>query len=513
MATMQFSAEVFMPVIIFSNSNWSIVVLNDFYHPTTVTWCMHLLLAFVLSVRVIMKRPATGVALAWLLVINAIPCLGVLVYLLIGERRISRSRLQTIRQLQSDYAQVVEHAVHEGLVDVNWDKHSDVAQSMGLLGWRMVGSPTVCGSSYELLGGTLNILRRIANDIDEAQHSVLMEFYIWNPGGLADEVLAAVIRAQNRGVQCCLLIDAVGARPWWKGSQPDELRAVGVELRPALPVGFFRTLVGRSDLRLHRKIVVIDSEVSWTGSMNLVDPRFFKQDRGVGEWVDAMVRLQGSVVSPLAATMIGDWILEGDDSLSELVSRHQLHLVDPTGTADIQVIPSGPGETNDGLLQMILTMINGAREELVLTTPYLVPDESLLRAIRGASARGVKVQVIVPEKVDSIMTRYASRSYYEDLLHAGVELYLYREGLLHTKSITIDGQISMFGTVNFDMRSLWLNYEVALFVYDCGFAGKLRELQQTYLDSSEQIDHEVWSKRPFGKQLLENTLRLLSPLL
>lgn len=305
----------------------------------------------------------------------------------------------------------------------------------------------------------------------------------------------------------------MGARPWWKGSQPEELRAAGVELRPALPVGLFRTLVGRTDLRLHRKIIIIDSELSWTGSMNLVDPKFFKQGSGVGQWVDAMVRLQGSVVSPLAATMIGDWTLEGDDSLSELVSRHQLHLVDPRGSADIQVIPSGPGETNDGLLQMILTMINGAREELLLTTPYLVPDESLLRALRGAAARGVKVRVLVPLKVDSVMTRYASRSYYDDLLNIGVELYLYHGGLLHTKSITVDGQISMFGTVNFDMRSLWLNYEVALFVYDVGFAKKLRELQQSYLEDSEMIDRNLWSKRSFAKRLVENTLRLISPLL
>ena len=477
-----------MPVIIFPNSSWSVIVLNDFFHPITVTWCIHLVLAFGLSVRVIMKRPGTGVALAWLLVINAIPYVGVLIYLLIGERRISWSRRQAIRQLRSDYAQVVEHAVHEGLIDVQWDNHSDVAKSMGLLGWRMVGSPTVCGSRYELLGGTATILRRIAKDIDEAQHSVLMEFYIWNSGGLADEVLAAVIRAQSRGVQCCLLIDAVGARPWWKGPQPDELRAVGVELRPALPVGVFRSLVGRTDLRLHRKIVVIDSEIAWTGSMNLVDPHFFKQDRGVGEWVDAMVRLQGSVVSPLAATMIGDWTLEGDDSVSELVSRHQLHLVDPVGNADIQVIPSGPGETNDGLLQMILTMINGAREELVLTTPYLVPDESLLRAIRGASARGGKVRVIVPDNLPS------SRK--------SIPFICRSSG---ASSKRCERRLTAMG--------LWLNYEVALFVYDGGFAAKLRELQQTYLDSSEQIDHESWSKRSFGKQLLENMLRLLSPLL
>jgi cardiolipin synthase len=162
---------------------------------------------------------------------------------------------------------------------------------------------------------------------------------------------------------------------------------------------------------------------------------------------------------------------------------------------------------------MILTMINGAREELLLTTPYLVPDESLLRALRGASARGVKVRVIVPQKVDSVMTRYASRSYYDDLLNSGIELYLYHGGLLHTKSITVDRHVSMFGTVNFDMRSLWLNYEVALFVYDAGFGGKLRDLQQSYLEESVRVDRDSWSKRSFAKRLLENTLRLVSPLL
>ena len=488
-------------------------MLSNLYHPTTVTWSIHLIFAFILSVRVIMKRPSTGVALAWLLVINAIPIVGEVVYLLVGERRISWSRREGIKQLRSDYSAVIDQAVDEGLVTIDWEKHCELARSMNRLGCQMVGSPTVSGSDYELFGETEEILRGITRDIDQADRSVLMEFYIWGGGGLADEVLAAVIRAQKRGVHCCLLIDALGARPWWKGRQPAELRAAGVELRPALPVGLFRTLVGRTDLRLHRKIVVIDSEVAWTGSMNLVDPKFFKQDSGVGEWVDAMVRLQGSVVSPLAATMIGDWILEGDDSLSELVSRHQLHLVDPQGVADIQVIPSGPGETNDGLLQMILTMINGAREELVLTTPYLVPDESLLRALRGAAARGVKVRVIVPQNVDSVMTRYASRSYYDDLLNSGIELYLYHGGLLHTKSITVDGHVSMFGTVNFDMRSLWLNYEVALFVYDDGFGKKLRDLQQSYLDDSEIVDRDSWSKRSFAERLLENTLRLVSPLL
>ncbi len=310
---------------------------------------------------------------------------------------------------------------------------------MNHLGRAMAGIQTVRGSSFEMFSDTPTILQAITRDVDASEKSVLMEFYIWNEGGLADEVLEAVIRAAQRGVHCCLLIDALGARPWWKGGQPKRLREAGVELRSALPVGLFRTLIGRTDLRLHRKIVVIDGDVAWTGSMNLVDPRFFKQDSGVGQWVDAMVRLQGSVVVPLAVTMIGDWMLESGTSLEEIITRAELRLVKPEGPADIQVIPSGPGQSGDGLLQMILSLINAAQHELVLTTPYLVPDDSLLRAIRGAASRGVTVRLIVPEKVDSFLTRFASRSYYDDLLDVGVQIYLFRGGLLHTKSIMVDG--------------------------------------------------------------------------
>ena len=205
--------------------------------------------------------------------------------------------------------------------------------------------------------------------------------------------------------------------------------------------------------------------------MNLVDPRFFKQDAHVGQWVDAMVRLQGAAVVPLAMTMIGDWMIETAESVELVLRSMPLREVADQGNVDVQVIPSGPGEGADGLLQMLLAVINSARQELVLTTPYFVPDESLLRALRGAAVRGVRVDMILPEKVDSLLTRYASRSYYSDLLEAGVRIHLYRNGLLHTKSITADQRISMFGTVNLDMRSLWLNYEVALFVYGTSLCG------------------------------------------
>lgn len=466
-----------------------------------------------LSIRVIMNRPATGVALAWLLLIAGVPALGALLYLLIGERRIGRNRRKGLRRLRDDFKVIADQVIGGAITDVDWSQHATSAVGMNRLGRKIIHSPTVCGSELDLRSDTQEMLSAIVRDVDAATKSVLMEFYIWNQGGLADEVLEAAIRAAKRGVTCCLLIDALGARPWWKGGQPRRLREAGVFLREALPVGPFRSLVGRADLRLHRKIVVLDGAVAWTGSMNMVDPRFFKQNAGVGEWIDGMVRVRGNAVLPLAATMIGDWILETGESLEHVLAETQLGMVTPCGTADVQVLPSGPGESGDCLLLMILALINSAHHELVLTTPYLVPDDSLLRAIRGASERGVRVKLIVPEKVDSFLTRFASRSYYDDLLESGVEIYLYREGLLHTKSIMSDGAISMFGTVNLDMRSFWLNYEVALFVYDRPFSEALRQLQQSYIDQSDRLDVAVWRQRSFSNRLLEDTLRLVSPLL
>ncbi len=273
-------------------------LLDFLLHPATIMAAAHLLIVTVLAVRVIMKRPATGVALAWLVLIAAVPFFGALLYLLVGERRVGRGRTRVFGLLKSDFQPIVAAATQQGLFDVDWDRHESAARGMDQLGRHMVGSPTVHGSHLELMSNTQEILRAIARDVDAAQTTVFMEFYIWNEGGEADEVLAAVMRAARRGVVCRLLVDALGGRPWWKGKQPQQLRDAGVELRQALPVGLFRTFVGRTDLRLHRKIVVVDGRVAWTGSMNLVDPRFFKQGAGVGEWVDAMTRLEGRRRTP-----------------------------------------------------------------------------------------------------------------------------------------------------------------------------------------------------------------------
>jgi len=487
--------------------------LDNFNHPLTITTLAHVLMAFAIGIRVILKRPAPGVALAWLLLVIMLPFAGALLYLLIGERRIGPERRHRIDARAGALGQLGDHMPWADLTAVDWSRHPPAAAGLNRLGRHVAGCSTVRASDVELYCDPEKVLRAIARDIDSAKTGVSMAFYIWNEGGSADEVASAAIRAAQRGVTCRILVDALGARPWLKGGQAERLRAAGVHIQPALPVGLFRSFVGRTDLRLHRKLVVIDGAVAWTGSMNLVDPRTFKQDAGVGEWIDAMVRLRGSVVAPLGLTVLGDWMLETGTPVKTLAESAGLHRVKPQGTADVQVVPSGPGETGDGLLQMLLALINAAHEELVLTTPYLVPDDSLLRALRGAAGRGVKVKVIVPERVDSLLTRHASRSYFDDLLDDGVEIFLYRKGLLHTKSIVVDDSMSMFGTVNLDMRSLWLNYELTLFVYDPDFANKLRALQQSYIADSRRLDPAEWATRSAAHRLLEGMFRLVSPIL
>lgn len=480
---------------------------------TWAAYVAHIATFLVIGFRVIMRKPAVGVALAWLLLVVGVPLVGALFYLLVGERRVGQRRASRIAQLHTDYSTLADRIVDDAITKVDWSKHRPAARGMDQLGTAIVGVPTVAGSTGRLLTESEEILKQIAADVDAAQTSVLMEFYIWSEGGFADEVFEALIRAGERGVSCRLLVDAVGGRPWWKGKQPARLRQAGVQVLPAFPAGIWQAIFSRNDLRLHRKIAVIDGAVAWTGSMNLVDPRYFKQEKNVGEWVDAMVRAEGAVVAPLAMTMIGDWIVESGEPVEDILASTGLGRIEPKGVGDAQVVPSGPAETSDGALQMLLALINSAYKELVMTTPYFVPDDSLLRAIRGAAGRGVEVHLILPEKVDSRLAFYASRSYLEELMELGVQIHQFHGGLLHTKSITADRSISMFGTVNLDMRSIWLNYEVSIFVYGHAFGEHLRALQQEYMDKSHRLDPDQWCQRPTREKLLENCMRLMSPIL
>ena len=470
-----------------------------------------LLIRVGLSVRVIMRRRPVGVSLAWLTIILIFPFAGAAIYLLFGELRLGRRRAVYAARIHGPYQRWLGDL--RGRSHVDWSIVGTECEPQARLSEVAGGIPALAGNELHLLDDAEAVFDALLADIAAARRTVHMEFYIWYVGGRADEVAEALLRARARGVTCRVLVDAVGSHEFLRSGLARRLREAGVAVRAALPVSPLRMLFVRFDLRLHRKIVVIDGEVAYTGSLNLVDPRYFKQGAHVGQWVDAMVRLRGPAVEALAITFLEDWELETGEGVDRLRETGDVHPLASRGQAVVQVVPSGPVVREESIQAVLLGAIYAARRELVMTTPYFVPDESLVMALVTAALRGVDVTIVLPARVDSRLARLASQPHKGELLEAGVRIAEFQGGLMHTKSVTVDGELSLFGSLNLDPRSLILNFEITLSVYDRAFTASLRALQRSYVERSTPMDLVGWRERSFARRFAENAARLLSPLL
>ena len=487
--------SIFLRHVFELNLNWLL-----FIHFALVT-CF---IGVIISVR----RPV-GVAFAWIFIVMTFPVLGITLYVLIGERPVGRRLTRKINRMNLEYTQITEKVCQ----DYAGDRLSMPVEgrALSLLAETKNGSPVVAGNKIRLHTNSLEILQCFIDEINQAKVSLHLEFYIWALGGAADEVGEALIAAAKRGVACRVLLDSLGSKDWFKSKWPARFRNAGIQVTEALPIQIGRFQFRRADLRLHRKIFLVDGAFVWTGSMNLVDPRTFKQDSGVGEWVDAMVRVEGPVAAQFELTFAFDWSVDNPSitHFSECIPAVAPH----EGSAIAQKLASGPIYRDDILYQVLLSAIIDAREELTITTPYFGPDDGLLQALMAAARRGVNVTLIIPKLNDSTLVAWSSKSYYCDLLRSGVKIAEFHGGLLHTKSLLIDKRIAIFGSVNFDQRSLRLNFEISLIVYNEDFCATLLKLINTYLEQSEYVDFKTWSKRPRWHHYLENAAHLTSPLL
>ena len=474
-----------------------------------------------LCVRVIMRQRQYGVTLAWLVVILLLPFFGAFVYLFFGENRIGERRGKRAEGALGHYQHWLTSLRHISPVD--WESLTPELAPIHKQANRLVGIPAMDSNSLELIEEPTQIINSIIKDINAAQSTCHLQFYIWYEGGTTDEVADAVIHAAARGVTCRILVDSIGSKDFLQGEQIKRLRENGVRVIESLPAGFFKALFVRIDIRNHRKIVVIDGEIAYTGSQNMVDPRFFKQDSGVGQWIDTMVRIKGPVVEALAGTFISDWFLETDqekvrsrslaDDIQYIRKIADINHQPPVGDIPIQLVPSGPSFSPESIHKLLLTTIYASQKNITLTTPYFVPDESILTALSSAAQRGVDVRIIVPDKNDSKLVHYASQARYKSMLESGVVIKLFQGGLLHSKTITVDDEFSLFGSVNIDMRSFWLNFETTLFIYHRGFTRELKEVQMRYEDNSYTLSLKKVEKRRFFKRFLENAALIISPLL
>ena len=516
----------------------------------------HIVLMIVMTLRIVSVQRNIGVAIAWIAILFTLPVFGLIAYILVGEPMIGRryrNRMDQARLLMNEMAQRERLIFDEGQ-EVLSEHYRGVSQ----IGTRWTGFGVFSDHDMQLLTHPNIIFKRLIDDINAAKRTILMEFYIIYPKGQVLDVIKALIAAAQRGLECHILIDSVGSFSFFNSAEHRKLEKAGVFVHQSLPVGLFKTLFKRSDLRNHRKIVVIDEYIGYIGSFNLVDPKFFKQDKDVGEWIDVAIRSVSdneiSITTAMAKVVVTDIGAENSDNLDALHQRvnsytRKLYVRHPTindinsrikvlnkdiepfeqtSTGSMstiipqlpivkgvvaQLIPSAPQVTAHVIYNTLVTILHRANKRIRITTPYFVPDEALSGALVTAAKRGVEVTLIIPEKVDSFLVQHASQAYYQELLEAGVTIALFKGGLLHAKTVVIDDDYCLFGTVNIDMRSFYLNMEVSLAIYTPEMVAQVAACQESYLQSCRFLGLEEWQQRRDYERLFDNVVRLFSPLL
>jgi cardiolipin synthase len=458
-------------------------------------------------VPVILRRQfAPGAAVAWLGIIFLHPYIGWTLYMLVGETRLGPNRVERHRELMAHY-RCAAALVREGHDEVR--KLAPVYEPMVLQAEKISTLPVVLGNCVEYIGDSRTFIERLVADIHAAKSHVHLLYYIFASDQSGGEVAEALSRARARGVTCRVLADAVAARSFFhRDGLAGPLKAAGVEVASALPVAPIQRRLPRMDLRNHRKLALIDNGIAYCGSQNLVNPDY--GGRKGAPWVDLSGRFTGPVVRELAIVFAEDWAFETGTRL-EVPPVMNLPVI-PEGTL-MQVVPTGPTSPGENYRRVLLAALQCARERITLTTPYFVPDDPTLVALQMAADRGVDVSLLVPKVVDHFFTGAAGRAHFARLLGSGVHIFQYRPGLLHGKTLVVDGTLAMVGTANLDVRSFNLNFELTVLMYGREAAEGLAAIHRQYIADSEPINPQTWNARPAVVRYGESALSLLSPLL
>ncbi|AOU99099.1 cardiolipin synthase [Acidihalobacter yilgarnensis] len=472
---------------------------------TSLAVAGELLIRLIVVIRILVRRNGQPSArLAWIVVVMLVPVAGPLLYLMVGEVRLGRRRLRLHTMLREHQREVlgVPHEDHPAALAPDYAPIAALAQSVG-------GTRARRGNQIRLISDSAALIDALVGDIDTAHLHCHLLSYIYLPDASGHAVAEALIRAARRGVPCRLLVDAIGSKAFLASPLRRHLDQAGVEVVASLPVSPLRALLARMDIRNHRKLAVIDGVIAYAGSQNIADAAFAPKAR-YAPWVDASVRIRGPVAWDLQRLFVEDWFLDSREWLGEVLSiRPEPEL----GGIDAQIIGTGPMSYNYAMRQVQQAALHLAREEVVITSPYLVPDEGTIASIHATARCGTRMRLVVPARNDSRMVAAASRSFYADLLESGVEILEYRRGLLHAKTLTVDGRLSILGSANLDRRSFEINFEVSVIVYSEPFTQELRALQGRYMVDAGAVDPARWLRLSWPRRLYYNTAGLLGALL
>ncbi|HET9459020.1 MAG TPA: cardiolipin synthase [Sphingomicrobium sp.] len=449
------------------------------------------------------REPAAR--LAWVILIVVAPIVGAALYLLLGETRLRRRR--------------VGRAIDEHLPRPPADEEAEAKLRSSAHYAPFALARTVNrlepsgGNSATATSDSNAAIDSMVADVDAAKSTVHVCTYIWLDDTNGLKMKEALIRAAGRGVAVRALADALGSRRFVDSSHWRDMRATGVEARIALPIGNpVRALLrGRLDLRNHRKSLIVDNRIAWCGSQNLADPEFRIKPR-FAPWVDLMTRWEGPIARQWQFLFVSDWMAEGGEDLSSCICDSAGER-DRPGTIIAQAIGTGPTMPYDAMPSCFAELIHSAREELVVTTPYFVPDEQLLYAFLSAARRGVRTILVFPKRNDSRFVSAASRSYYDDLVEAGAQVHDFRPGLLHAKTMIVDRKIGLIGSANLDRRSFELNFENNILFADEGLAAEIRDLQDRFIAQSDPVTDAEVERFTIVQRLAQNFCGMMSPIL
>ncbi|WP_242112006.1 cardiolipin synthase [Luteimonas aquatica] len=445
-------------------------------------------------------RSTPAAARSWLLLVGFVPLFGLPLYLAFGHPWLARQR----RQRQSQASQFIREQ-QLPLAHLRWTppgrREEGNLDDIARLAERLGDFMPMTGNAVTLLDRYDASLQSLLSDIEDAREEVHLLYYLMFDDAVGHAFADALRRAAARGVRCRVLLDAVGAKRGLRAfARP--LRAAGVDVRAMLAGGLAWRRSSRMDLRNHRKIAVIDGRVGYTGSQNLAAPEFV---RGFPNR-EVVARIEGAAVLQLAALFASDWYIETGEALA--VATESVTSAATAGATPAQVLPSGPAYPFENARNLVVAAVQRAQRSVTLATPYFVPDDATLTALRVAALSGIDVQLILSRSNNQRLTAWAQTSYYEELLAAGVRIALYRPHFLHAKHLRVDGDVALVGSINLDIRSFALNAEVGVLCYDPAVAARLRAIEDDYLADADHVDYETWRRRPTWRRSREGIARL-----
>jgi cardiolipin synthase len=443
------------------------------------------------------RQRSAAASRTWLLLIFLLPLPGLVFYALVGRIYLPKNRLE-----RQERASQKIRMVQEQMLSLRPPQPSlpPNLSPLAALAARLGDFEPIGGNQVELLTDYTGSINRLIADIDAARRHVHLLYYIYSDDETGRRVTDALARAAGRGVKCRVLMDAVGSKRALR-KLAGKMRAAGIEVTALLPAGLFRRNAARFDLRNHRKIAVIDGGVGHSGSQNITNDQFvagFPNE-------EMVVRVTGPVVWQLQAVFLADYYQETNTALNGLEMFPE---ASQSGQSVAQVMPSGPGYGRENGQELMITLLYAARSRVVLTTPYFVPDEPFLEAMCSAARRGVAVHLVVSRHANQMLTQLAQRSFYDELLAAGVQIHLYEPRFLHAKHLTVDDDIALVGSSNIDIRSFALNEEISLLFYGPGVVAELRRVQEGYFARGAPLTAEQWSRRPLAARTMQGVARL-----